>query len=83
MIDYFSYLLYEKLKFKKEYLQLRLYDDQHQSHLEVFVTVRISNFSKQLTMRRHFFGVSCELSQPMGKTEFSSDTKNRPLSHTM
>ena len=31
MIDYFSYLFFEKSKFKKEFLKLTLYDGQHRT----------------------------------------------------
>ena len=48
MIDYFSYLFSEKSKFKKKkYLQLTLYDGQHQTSFG-FLLRCVRNVSKQL-----------------------------------
>ena len=55
---------------------ITLYDHQLQTSRGVFVTAR----KELLYATDATFSVSYELSQPMGKTEFSSTAKNRTKS---
>ena len=56
-----------------KFLQFTLYDGQLRRHSAFFVMAR----KERLYTPDVIFSVLCELSQPMGKTEFSSTTKNR------
>ena len=73
MIGYFSYLLLNKIILFPFFLQFLLYDDQLRTLFGVFITAR----EERLYTTDVTFSVSCELSQSMGKTEFSSTAKNR------
>ena len=69
MIDYFSYLLLNKIVSLHEFLTI--YDSER--HSEFFVTAR----KRRLFTTDATLNVLCELSQPMGKTEFSCSAKIR------
>ena len=68
------YLLLEKSKPLKIIFTIMLYDGQLQMSLGFFSLWHVKNVYKQLN---NTFSISCELSQPMCKTEFSSTAKNR------
>ena len=50
------------------------------SHSVIFVR-RISDVTSEIKSSDVTFNITCELSQPMGKTEFSSTAENRKMSH--
>ena len=69
MTDYLSYLLMNKSYYFFKFLQFTMYDGQLRTSLRVF------QHGAQATDVT--FSLSCELSQPMEKTEFSSAAKNK------
>ena len=74
MIDYFSYLLLNKIiLFPLNFYNLCCMTASSECHSEFTVTAH----KCRLQTIAIFLSVACELSQPMGKTEFSSTAKNR------